>query len=57
MAEKVNQSKGRQEVCHLLDPWVLEAVYVCVQVPYDNGIPPQESVQFLLRICKLIKSG
>ena len=44
MTEKVYQVEGHQEVRHLLDLRVLKATNLCVQVPYDNGIPPPELI-------------
>ena len=56
MAEKVNQSKILQEICHLLVLQVLEAADVRVQVLNGDVVPPQEAVESLLKIRKLVES-
>ena len=56
MAEKVDQAKGCQEVFHMLDPRVPKAADARIQVPYNEGIPPHKSVQFPLKIWKMIRN-
>ena len=55
IAEKVNQSEGRKEIRHLLITRVLKAANICVQVTYDNMVPPQEAVDHLFNIKNVIK--
>ena len=48
MTEKVNQDASNLRI--------LKAAHVRIQVPYYNGVPPQESVYCLLKTWKVIKS-
>ena len=45
---EVHQTKGGQEVGHLLITEILHLPNVCIQVPHDNGVLPQEAVENLL---------
>ena len=48
MAKEFHQHKGGQEIDHLLIPGVLQPTDARVQVPHNNGVPPQEAVELLL---------
>ena len=56
IGKKTNQSKRRQEIRHLLAPWVLKDAGIHVQVPHDDRAPPWKEVELLLRIQKAINS-